>query len=223
MKVQIMQLTPHQRETNLDEGFEAGLPLFYVAESLVSRLEHREPSLRLAIHSLENYVNALTIQRHRIDEDHISASDLYDTLEISPDDEDKLTAELRVAMIFLDLHYYFICLDKIKKLFRLSLSALGKVARNGPNTDVIRVKRRAAKAALNEALRSLGSARDFLEHLDNEIAAGHHRGFEVNITSSSLEFTYGSPPDAFTVDIGNILYVYKAYEALVEYSETLPA
>ena len=215
--------SPLQRSVSLLDGSKSPLFLFYEAEAVVSRLEYLQPGIRMAVHSLENYINALTIQRDRIDENQGQAESLFDRYEQTEDPEAELAGNLRVAMIFLDVHFYFICLDKFVKLFRLSLDILARLARGAPDPTVIRSKRTLAERAFNQASQHSDTARNFHEHLDKEIATRQHPGFRARGTALGVELTFGAPPNQLTVEVGNLGPVYTAYDKLIDYANSLPA
>lgn len=144
-----------QKSVRLLDGSKTELPMFYEAEAVVSRLEHLDAGFRLAFHSLENYINAMTIQADRLDDDQAEASDLYVRAEEMGDHDAQLAADIRVAMIFIDVHFYFICLDKFVKLFKLSCDLLARLARGAPDPNLIRTKRKLAFAAFRGGIPKL--------------------------------------------------------------------
>jgi hypothetical protein len=212
-----------QQSVKLFDGFSSQVHIFYEAETVVSRIEHIDPTIRIAFHSLENYINALTVQADRIFQDQETGPDLIDRSEQTGDNEAQLAGELYIAMIFIDLHFYFICLDKVEKLFRLSLDTLAKIARGATDADSVRAKRRLADEALSRATQDCDTARNFHEHLDKEIAKGRHAGFSARPIHLGVELTFGTPLGAHSIEVGNLQPVYTAYERLIEYANWLPA
>jgi hypothetical protein len=191
------------------------LELFRAAGTIRRKLGRMNPKAHAYINLLEQYVNGAIIQFGRIQEasDHLSF--LFTQAPQHPSDTSKLYAlPTMIDILFLDLHFWIICLEKVENLYdegiRSELHRLGL-------TSEIRPKRKIADHRFKKALAGVDEARNFLEHIEKEVRKGMFEGLRHEKDANGEKFICGG--HSVTLD-PHLLS--QAYEALIEWIRSLP-
>jgi hypothetical protein len=195
---------------------------YFASATIRDKLGDDDPALHSLINTLEDYINGAIIQYTRIIQDHEIGNELMYSSSIDQYDQsisDSLFMNLQIKL--LDIHYYAICLDKVEKLYKILLRRLSKIDHIDENTEMIREKRKKAEKMLNLVSHPLSEARNYLEHIEEEICNNNFSGFRIETNESGIKFTYGNE-NKYMIDISEIEKVKNAYEALIEYILNLP-
>ncbi len=152
-------------------------------EALVCLWKVRTFEGSIALFLLERYVNGAILQYQRI-QSHRAA------LHSSPGPPDQTT----MLMLFLDIHYYFICLDKAQNLFVSLAQADG-------DQDLLNRSER-----LRPLLKPYNDARNHLEHIETRLTK-QYIGDLGNLSND--EFTFGG--QRFDISSRSLQLVTEAY------------
>jgi hypothetical protein len=210
-----------RRPVRLPGSEDAQLDHFFGAGTMRDRLGTSEPELNLLINKLEDYVNGTILQHHRIAHNYqVRARLMFENLENVADRSISESLFSMQDILFLDIHFYAICVDKVDKLCRKLLEHIAPMAKAAPNTREIRAKRKEARVLLDFTSEPVTKARDWLEHVDEKIAHGDFSGLHSARDDIGLTFSYGAEPKR-TIDISSDP-IARAYEAVLAYIRSLP-
>ena len=204
-----------------------GAEYFQLAATVRHKLRKADPRANTMLNLLEVYVNAAIFQHDRIvrgDRQSKQAfGELWTNLLPSLRDEhlfyslsDKLWNVNEV--IFRDIHFYLVCVDKVEKLHRRFLEIVAPLAEELDNPMEFRQLRKLTQRTLAQAVSQPVKARDFLEHIDKEILEGNFGGLKHEVNASQHTFLYGSQ-ESVMIDTELLK---KAYQAVIRMLEHLP-
>lgn len=142
----------------------------------------------LTLHFVEQYVNGATFQWERIQEDKSKL----------PGPGPRVDARL-IQTLFLDVHFYFVCGEKVKKLYKEFIEIDG-----GKDLKDLWAKHK-------HMFKKLKIARDHLEHIDERVQDESHRDFG-NLMGDTYIF-WGEKFDISRSALGELE---AAYEELIE-------
>ncbi len=204
-----------------------GTEYFQLAATVRHKLRKADPHANTMLNLLEAYVNAAIFQHDRIVRGNRQSKqafgELWTNLLPSLRDEhlfyslsDKLWNINEV--IFRDIHFYLICVDKVEKLHRRFLEIVAPLAEELDNPIELRHLRKLTQRILAQAISQPVKARNFLEHIDNEILEGNFGGLRHEFNASQHTFLYGNQ-ERVMIDTELLK---KAYQAVIRMLEHLP-
>jgi hypothetical protein len=217
-------MSDFKRFVMLDPFQPQEVELYFPNSAIRGKIGSTLPDAIASLDLLMQYVNGAIIQHARINQgQQLSNRSLLLNSIHKPEGQAYWDSWLcRLQSEFLDIHYYAICLDKIEKLYRQVMELVAPLARNAASPSEIRSKRLRAENQLREAIQPAAEARDYLEHINEKIATSNYDGLRTESNDTSFRLTYGKGEEQVTVDMGNIVRLKQAYEALIDYLATLP-
>ena len=195
---------------------------FKIASSVTDRL-HSQKSV-FALLNLEQYVNGLIIQWNRVMMDQqVSHSLVIDSSALASSQMVSVAVESKTRLKelqnsqsqafglgFLDIHFYLICWDKIKR-------RLDQLLEEEPGLRSVPSYKR-----IRSILKQAKKARDFMEHLDEKNRQGQGVGMQGN---DELVFRYvdterktkkDQPEKVVALGKAEVALVTKTYEEIIE-------
>ncbi len=212
----------------MDAAEDKRIEIYQAAASVRDKIGRSNFDGHIYINQLEKYINGATIQYHRIQMENgfsvnsqrrigeqllpsLSNRPLWNSMNDHLWDTN--------LMIFLDIHYYLICLDKIDKLYGRFLKSIATAGKELADVSGRRVKVKQVRKLFEQALQQTKDARGFLEHPDKIVQKGEFNGLKHEKNERGNWFTYGD--DACQVCL-NPEPIHLAYEALIEMLRTFP-
>jgi hypothetical protein len=213
-----------KRTTLLDPFQSVEVQLYFPAAAISEKTATELPKATACLNLIMQYVDGAIIQHSRLQQEQqaLNRFAIENSAARFGRQADWDAWFIRLQSFFLDIHYYAICVDKIEKLYSDVLGLMAPLSRNAPNNAEIRKKRNIAQNRLREVIHPIVEARQYLEHIDKEIAKGNYAGLRTQYNDLGIILTYGDGEKQVTMDMGNINNLRQAYEDLVDYVVSLP-
>jgi len=204
--------------------------LHWGASWVRSKIPQSPPEANNFLNELQHHINGAIIQYHRVQHDVETAQrlwvessqrlpdyllgtcppeDLHDTLDRFGDTAFTLT--------FLDIHFCIISLEKIENLCRSFFRSINPLFQTVTREQVETYRN--IRRDFEQALSGINEARNFLEHIDEEIRQGHAPTLSYHLAEDGLIVTFGDSSQSASL---NVPLIDSAYEALIRLLLSLP-
>ena len=206
---------PIKRVYKPDARQEEQMELYYGAGAVRRKIGQSDPKTHDYLNQLEVYINGAIIQYHRIQEDHNLSTRAFKELWKGSLDPPRIWEEKlgpTNLTLFLDIHFYLICLDKIDKLYPQFLSHFASLGKGAQDNTARRIQRKLVQRKFEQALSQIKDARDFREHIEDKIRKGEFGGFGHEVNKNGHRFIYGKKKRRLSIDLKPIT---DAYETLI--------
>ena len=213
--------TPINRNVTIEATKSHQIEIYCASSALGARIGKLSPKAHLYLDILEDYMNGAIFQYHRIH----NAQDVGHIISFSDYSKQKSSTGLEARFFkrhiaINDVHYYTICIDKIDKLYPKLLSELASIHSRIRSSEV-KHKKSLATNLLRRALAPAVRARQYLEHIVKEMVAGNFGGFGIHTGMSRSTFSFASQDRRLTLELGDLVEIQHAYEALVSYIDAV--
>jgi hypothetical protein len=211
----LRRLNPRIKHTyRIDARREQEIELYHGANTVL-KVVHSNRKAYDYLRHLEHYINGTIIQSHRV---RIYSSIAFSAYHEISDNASFARWNDTLLMMFLEIHFYVICLEKVENLHAGFQASINDLFVNAP--EEVRERRKQIKKSFKRALSAVNDTRNFLEHMDEKIERGDFKDLDLSIGSAEdSTFSWGKPKKCLRIDSQPIT---QAYEALIEFLRSLP-
>lgn len=206
------------------------IELYHEAATVRNKIGKNNTTSHELINQLEAYVNGAIIQYDRINDIHGRlVKTMFDRMSLDtfyPKDDSLIPISNPISeravekldlihmITFLDVHYYLICVDKVRKLSQQFYSAMNKQGVGIEDTYRERVYTKIEELRESERL-----GRNHLEHIDEKITKREYQSLSVHYDESGHLFTYGTEQRCIHLDVKRVTSL---YDALIDMLRNMP-